>query len=142
MEQAAHVVDAIAEVANSLKTAPPVLPRSASFLAMPPPKTRVPPHQDPHEELSSQGLELLSKAAAALPIVSPDMSGHTSPHHIPDLRLELSCLTNQRKEDEDVSQMSADQCASIVDNIFGEGVDDSVFHHQMEPPAAKRARAC
>lgn len=108
---------------------------------MPPPKSRLPHQQDPHEELSSQGLELLSKAAAALPTVSPELSGRTSPRPIPALRLELSCLSNHRKE-EDVSEMSVDQCASIVDNIFGEGVDDSVFHYHMEPPAAKRARAC
>jgi hypothetical protein len=142
------VVDAIAEVSTDASSLPTSdMPRSASFLAMPPPKSRGP--QDPHEALSYQGLELLSKAAAALPVVSPNISGGSGQHQtVPKLQLDVSLLKDHKEQVDDVSEMSVDQCANIVDNIFGEGgIDDSVFHHHdmdhdMDPPANKRARIC
>jgi hypothetical protein len=149
VDQAAHVVDAIADIASSSNSAmvENELNRSASFLAMPPPNPRAPnePRTDQYQKISSKdlGLKLLSKAASALPIVSPAMTGRMLElHPIPVFRLELPSLSLETKknydDEEDVSEMSADQCADIVDSIFGEGVDDSVFH--MIPPPTKRAR--
>jgi len=93
---------------------------------MPPPKAR-----------NSFGLELLSDAAASTPpVVSPDLSGRQASNHIPILHLEDSA-ENEQDIDEDVTEFSVDQCASIVDNIFGDDLDDSVF---IGPPPSKRAR--
>ena len=139
MEQAAHVVTSVAEIASSTLTTVS-MPRSASFLAMPPPDPR-----SPQRKKASLGLELLSRAASALPIVSPDSrravsSDSNNVDQIPSLRLEIAALSLPPCEDddvEDVATFSPDQCADIVDSIFGD-VDDSVFN--LVPPR-KKARA-
>jgi hypothetical protein len=150
LQSAAHAVDDIAGIASSSNSATieNQLNRSASFLAMPPPNPRTSndPQSDQYQKISSKdlGMELLCKAASALPSVSPDTYDCMGElHPIPTLlRLDLSSLSVDAKENSDdeesVSQMSADQCADIVDSIFGEGFDDSVFH--MNPPPMKRAR--
>jgi hypothetical protein len=150
VDQAAHAVGANAVITSSSNSATvenQLNQRSARFLAMPPPNPRAlnDPQTDQYQNISSNylGLELLRKAAAALPIVSPEMSGRMAElHPIPVLRLELSSLNVEAQKEssdkEDISQMSADQCAAIVDSIFGGGVDDSVFH--MSPSPTKRAR--
>jgi hypothetical protein len=150
-QEVAHVVDdPIAVIASSSSNSATVenqLNQSASFLAMPPPNPRAPndPHSDEYQKISSKdsGQKIISKATSALPIVSPYISAPMAElHPIPVLHLGLSSLSVEAKEnyddEEDVSYMSADQCAAIVDSIFGEGVDDSVFH--MIPPPIKRAR--
>ena len=139
VKRAALVVDAIAEVSMKTSTPPRNLGRSASFLAMPPPKAR--PVHDPHEALSSLGLDLLSNTAACLPVVTPILSSHGDPEPVPAMNLERACRSPHLQEEKDFSCMTADQCANIVDSIFGEGLDESVFHHHSEEPPAKRARA-
>jgi hypothetical protein len=124
--------------------------KSIDAIMMPPPNPRAPndPQTDQYQTISPNylGLELLCKAAATLPIVSPEMTGRKAElHPIPVLRLELSTLsieaTKESSDDEeDISQMSADQCAAIVDNIFG-GIDDSVFRTSPSPTKRVRVRA-
>lgn len=140
MEQAAKVVTVVAEIASSptVKPSSTPMPRSASFLAMPPPKKRSRQQQD-NGKLHPLGLELLCKAAAELPIVSPEMWAHRAAAAededqaiMPMLELGTPALPFSEEEDED---FSPDQCAKMVDNILGD-VDDSVFG----PPCAKKSR--
>lgn len=95
------------------------LSRSESFLAMPPPPPKL-------EERS--GLDLLS--AAALNVVSPELKGSTTVCPVPQLQLD------EEDDDEDVvSHLSPDQCADIVDGIFGSDLDVPIM--TMEPPLKK-----
>ena len=124
VQQAAHAVTAIVDLAgHEVK-----LPRSASFLAMPPPALPVPVLHRKKETVQfstipMSGLELLCSAAASeLPVVSP----HLGPVVIDDLEEDF---------DEDVSNLSLDQCADIIDVcLFGE---QAVF---PEGPPSKRAK--
>jgi hypothetical protein len=115
------------------------LNRSASFLDMPPPMPKKKSNEDENHQKSIQhmhqlkqqpafnlGLDLLSKAAAELPIVSPDISGMVSPSSaIPKLDLE---------GDEDVSHLSVDQCADIIDACLFPSDQDHFF---AGPPCKK-----
>jgi hypothetical protein len=92
---------------------------------MPPPSTPT-KHHTLRPQLASflepksggnAGLDLLSSAAAELPIVSPDLSGLDKP--------QLTVQDFDLEPDEDVSNLSFDQCADIIDTcLLGGGVDD------------------
>lgn len=139
VQQAARVVSAVVEIAsNACNNGKHQLARSASFLAMPPPSLPIHCKQQAlpltfasFVELKSggdAGLELLCNAAAGLPIVSPDLSGSSKPVLIlRDFDLEA--------DDEDVSNLSFDQCANIVDTcLFGGEINDSP---ERQPKRAK-----
>ena len=125
MNQASRMAAIVVEMANGALSSPEKnLHRGDSFLAMPPPLPRI-PSLHPEPDYDQGGLDLLSKMAAELPIVSPDVSSLGSPvQPVPNLELE---------EDEDLSGLSADQCADIVDGVFG-GFDDAIL---IGPPQKK-----
>lgn len=117
VRQAALAVTAIVDFASSHSEV--TLPRSASFLAMPPPALPiVSRHKNDAPRFSSihpptmSGLDLLCSAAEAeLPVVSP----HFGPVIVMDDDLEYE------EEEEDVSHLSVDQCADIIDVcLFGQ----------------------
>jgi hypothetical protein len=125
VQQASRVVQKVVE-STFLKqgASSAMLRRSESFLAMPPP-SRIPVRKAEHKQVKfsssmpshGDGLDLLSRAAAELPVVSPHLSGtpmSSKSSSIPELTLE------RENEDEDVSHLSVDQCADIVDTcLFG-----------------------
>jgi len=124
MDQASRMVAILVELANSAFDTPEKnLHRGDSFFAMPPPLPKIPSRlPKPKPDRDHCGLDLLSKMAAELPIVSPDVSSLGSPvQSVPNLELE---------QDED---LSFQQCADIVDCIFGE-FDDAIL---MGPPPKK-----
>jgi hypothetical protein len=131
VEKASEVVDLLAEHLTDpsrSNTAP--MPRSSSFLSMPPPKPRDPSLQ--------AGLHLLSSAALASspPVVSPDVGAKPSisaDAPIPTLILADAKLESE-EEDDDFTHFSVDQCENIVDNIFCSGLDETVFG---VPPSKK-----
>ncbi|GAX11812.1 hypothetical protein FisN_7Lh200 [Fistulifera solaris] len=131
VEKASEVVDLLAEHLTDpsrSNTAP--MPRSSSFLSMPPPKPRDPSLQ--------AGLHLLSSAALASspPVVSPDVGAKpsiSSDAPIPTLILTDAKLETD-EEDDDFTHFSVDQCENIVDNIFCSGIDETVFG---VPPSKK-----
>ena len=132
MERASRVVAIVVDVANNVLCIPAPLQnptRGDSYLVMPPPaplngkNTRGKKRRNP--------LELLSKVATDLRIVSPDikaMSQH--PSNIPPFKLDAAADSHSQ----DVSQMSADQCATIVDDVL-EALDGDLF-----APVTKRAK--
>lgn len=131
VEKASEVVDLLAELLTDpsrSNTAP--LPRSSSFLTMPPPKPRDPSLQ--------AGLQLLSSAALASssppPVVSPDVGA--KPSLTPQAPIPKLILTDVKidSDDDDFTQFSVDQCENIVDNIFCTGLDETVFGG---PPSKK-----
>jgi hypothetical protein len=160
MEQASRIVGVVAALSNanvfqqddSLNK----ILRSESTAAMPPPLPQlatIPETQGEHID----GLGLLSKLAAELPIVSPDLSARSTPiHSIPRIRLgvirdggkhrhqsdhhhegkidEEDNLAEDAVEDE-VCMLSIEQCANIVDCVFGGLLDDVML---MGPPTKKR----
>lgn len=122
IKKASEVVEWLAELSTDptrSDTAP--LPRSSSFLTMPPPKPRDPSLQ--------AGLQLLSSAAMATspPVVSPDIRAR--PSMPPQAPIPTLVLTDVKfdSDEEDVTQFSVDQCENIVDNIFCGGLDETVF---------------
>jgi hypothetical protein len=142
IKQAAHIVSCIVNIATISNCSPTSkskrgLPRSESFLAMPPPmlrprKTSLNVPKQPQEpkianllEKQLNGLDLLSQAASEVPIVSPDISGSHKPvHSIPSFDLQLD-------DDDGVSHLSVDQCADIIDTCLFDALDE---------PLSKRAR--
>jgi hypothetical protein len=118
VHQAALAVTAIVDYASSHQEV--TLPRSASFLAMPPPVLPIvhrrnedtPRFFSIHAPTMS-GLDLLCSAAEAeLPVVSP----HFGPVVIDDLEDDY-----EEEEEEDVFNLSVDQCADIIDVcLFGQ----------------------
>lgn len=113
-----------------------MLRRSESFLAMPPP-SRIPLRKAGHKQVKfsssilshEDGLHLLSRAAADLPVVSPHLSAtpmSSMSSSIPELALERDYY-----EGDAVSHLSVDQCADIVDTcLFGEDFS-------LEPPCKR-----
>jgi hypothetical protein len=169
-------VSVVVEVANRLchphshDTPRPSLPRSVSYLAMPPPPPimkRVQAPEDgstghntiPHYRRSildgtsnattttdTTGLDLLCSAVVCdgVPVVSPQLSNAPSPkHHITiDLTLDDESRTNNVVDD-DVSRLSLDQCADIVDVcLFGDSFDTN--HYDLDsmtsPSPSKRIK--
>jgi hypothetical protein len=169
VQETTRAVSIIVEVANALchphkndTEQRPMLPRSVSYLAMPPPppiiRNRVQqPHQDgrtttkhnhqpspfyrrsildgtSHDITTTNndttGLDLLCSAVVSdgdVPVVSPQISKIPSPDHNITMDLTLddgrapADHQNTMDDDEDVSRLSLDQCADIVDVcLFGD----------------------
>jgi hypothetical protein len=126
------------------------LVRSESTAAMPPPlpKCAAPPRMS-----DTAGLDLLSKLATERPIVSPDLSARSAPTYIiPCMLLEVGRDANHdsdqgkieemeevvvedkvEDEEDDPYAFSPDQCAHIVDCVFGD-LDDAML---VGPPTKK-----
>lgn len=143
-----------------------LLPRSVSYLAMPPPPpvvNRLPQHHHQEEgKITSHthyrrsildgtsndtitdttGLDLLCNAVVtdSVPVVSPQLSNTPSPNHHITFDLSLNCDDAEhthQKIDEDVSRLSLDQCADIVDVcLFGESFDTN--HYDLDYVATPR----
>jgi hypothetical protein len=114
--------------------------RSESTAAMPPPLPKLaglPRMSD------AAGLDLLSKLAAERPIVSPHLSARPAPTYIiPCVLLEVARDANHdfdqykieevavedevENEEDDPYAFSPDQCAHIVDCVFGD-LDDAML---------------
>lgn len=132
INQASLVVSAVVEVANRASVVPEQkFPRSSSYLLMPPPpaKKRLPTN----DASFVSGLEMLSQAAAAAGLagsMSTKMSemAQDIEHEEPDVGVLVS-----DDEDQVVSHLSPEQCASIVDGVFGELDDDFC----LGPPAKR-----
>jgi hypothetical protein len=175
VEQASRVVDTVVDMANTAFIVPTSsLPRAESFLVMPPPASRAahPTGNEEVEVLSAppqslgggwserevlRGLQLLSRAAARLPIVSPDVSsapaGADAARAVPHLALVVSDddEPNGSAADglggggtggggmvvHDLSDLSPDQCADIVDGAL-EDVGDFVL---VSPSKKRKALA-
>lgn len=130
MEQASLMVAQIVETTNEAFAAPePKLQRGASFFAMPPPVPRKQP-------AVPAGLDLLSQEAAATAkdsaVITPDLSAKKAD----DSRVPPLCLREDdvgEGEDAGVDDLSVDQCASIIDDVFG-GMDDTLFGGADDAP--------
>ncbi|EEC43961.1 predicted protein [Phaeodactylum tricornutum CCAP 1055/1] len=147
MDRASCIVAAVVEIANNafcIPEEPKSIQRGDSYLAMPPPPP--PPQPIPRQNSTNlraklvNPLELLSNAAAELPVVSPDLSGLMSPRHgVPPLTLEIPTVDPYLEDTDDsekgVSEFSADQCADIVDGVFG-ALDDAF----LKEPRYKKAK--
>jgi len=130
VQQASRVVSSVVETTlrgQEDAGSTTAMSRSASFLAMPPPN-RIPARKPENKKVkfpssllfqpNEDGLDLLSQAAAQLPIVSPHLSGSASPSE--SVRIPTLELVEELYEDDDVSNLSVDQCADIVDTcLFG-----------------------
>jgi hypothetical protein len=157
MSQASHIVGVVAAVSNSSlfqqENSLNKILRSESTAAMPPPVPQLATHPLMHGD-NIDGLDLLSKLAAERPVVSPDLSARYTPiYMIP--RIRLDAIRDGRKHryqpdqyhdktDEEVDlaedvvedesfALSPDQCAAIVDCIFGD-LDDVML---MSAPTKK-----
>jgi hypothetical protein len=123
MDQASHIVAEIVETTNEAFCLPePKLERGDSFFVMPPPL--------PRKQQLSVGLELLSEAAEAAKensvVITPDLTAKTSNANlIPLFHLEDEQIAQQESE-ASVDELSSDQCAAIIDDVFG-GWDDSLL---------------
>lgn len=121
--QASRVVAVVVDIANTSSIVPESkLSRSYSFLAMPPPKPQA---------KAAQALEMLSAAAAAEEpmVVSPDMRSLVSPLVPRFPNFDLSSEDEAADVEQDLSELSPDECANIVDGIFG-FFDESILGHQ------------
>jgi hypothetical protein len=158
MKQASRIVGVVAAMSNTDlsqqdESLNKIL-RSESTAAMPPPLPQLAtlPRM---QGANIDGLDLLSKLATERPIVSPDLSARSTPmYNIPCIHLEVirdggkhlhQPDHHEDKTDERVDlvedlvevesfMLSPDQCASIVDFVFGD-LDDVTL---MGPPAKKR----
>lgn len=132
MERASCVVAIVVDVANNVLCIPAPLQNPArgdSFLVMPPPAPQQ--HKSPRGKKHHNPLEILSKVATDFRIVSPDIKAMSQlPSCIPPFKLDGSVDSHSQ----DVSQMSADQCATIVDDVL-ESLDGDLF-----APVTKRAK--
>jgi hypothetical protein len=154
MKQASHIVGVVAalsdtDLSSQDNDGESKILRSESCAAMPPPLPQL------TAVSSKRGLHLLSKAAeeAERPIVSPDLCALDEPttiyHSIPYIYLEKrgACIEQDEQADEDdedfgdlaqggqVSTLSPDQCADIIDCVFGDIDDDMLMG---APPPKKR----
>jgi hypothetical protein len=125
IDQASLVVATVVELANTACIVPESkLCRSSSFLEMPPP---LPKRRKP----CMDALELLSQAAAGLvsisePTISCPVYSRASTEHL--------VVVSDDETEQDLLQLSPDQCASIVDGVFKE-LDDDYFC--LGPPAKR-----
>jgi hypothetical protein len=128
IHQASRVVAVVIELANTSSIVPESkLCRSSSFLVMPPPSTR--PGQ-------LKGLEMLSQVAAELDVKSHAPSTLVWASHEPGLLAEQCLVVSDDEVEQGPSQLShlsPEQCASIVDGVFGELDDDFC----LGPPAKR-----
>ena len=149
VQETTRAVSIMVDVANRLfqqsHKKRSLLPRSVSYLAMPPPppiKMKIVPSSqdtascrshyrrlivDGTTTTDTTGLDLLCSAAVtdSVAVVSPHLSNAPSPEHAitVDLTLdeEQQHTTNSGADNDDVSRLSLDQCADIVDVcLFGE----------------------
>jgi hypothetical protein len=126
IDQATLVVSAVVDLANSCTViSEPKVSRTASYLIMPPPPAK---KWSAADTQSINGLEMLSQAAVGL-VDTPNMPDVTNDvyHH------DCFALVSD-DEDQVLSHLSPEQCASIVDGVFGELDDDFC----LGPPAQKR----
>lgn len=132
MDQASLMVAQIVESTNEAFCAPePKLQRGASFFVMPPPSPRKKP-------AASAGLDLVSQAAAAAgdaedsAVITPDLgSKKTDCSLIPPFHLHDE--DKETADDANVDDLSVDQCASIIDDVFGD-MDGALL---LGPPTKK-----
>jgi hypothetical protein len=100
----------------------PTFNRGDSYLVMPPPmathrRCQQQPCKEPQETMSTENTKDI--AFKSLPLVSPDLPATIACDEVPCLIL----------GDEDLSEspgLSADQCADILDDVFGH-IDISLF---------------
>jgi hypothetical protein len=149
MLQAARVVALVVELTNrayGLVPDEPKLPRGDSYLVMPPPMSKnqlsLQQEQQQQQLATSGDRRKLDEAMTSwvgvtpseLPIVSPDLFALNSPHKpMPHLFLDYQ----QDGVFDPVDYLSPDQCADVVDGVFGV-LDDSIF---MGPPASKKLKS-
>jgi hypothetical protein len=144
MSQASHIVGVVSAVSNaSLFLQDDSLNRilrSESTAAMPPPAPQLATHPLMQGD-NIDGLDLLSKLAAERQVVSPDLCARSTPiNNIPRIRLDAirdgrkhryQSDLHQAKVDEefdlaednvedDSFALSPDQCADILDCVFGD----------------------
>jgi hypothetical protein len=153
-----HKVLQDAMACQNEKSAMPIH-RSSSFLSMPPPLPKnccntsdnysskscdtIENQQksDVKQPAFQLGLDLLSEAASEqIRVVSPDMSGvaSTKRNFIPTLELDDDEDNDVNDvSDEDVSYLSPDQCADIIDTCFLSMNDSIPF---LLEPLSKRVR--
>ena len=128
MDQASLMVAQIVETTNEAFSAPePKLQRGASFFAMPPPLPR-------KERAAPAGLDLLSQAAGVKDsaVITPDLGAKKADVNlVPPLHLRED--DEETDDDTNVDDLSVDQCASIIDDVFG-GMDDTLL---QGPPLKK-----
>lgn len=131
MKQASRIVGVVADLSNATIAQETKIPRSESCAAMPPP---LPKLLVTSKKRDRGGLDILCNAAANAaerPIVSPDLRAHPEPtfHSIPYIHLEElhqeatpqdAVLAEQSPPEGQDCALSADQCANIVDCIFGD----------------------
>ena len=162
MAQASHVVTAVSAMSSAEVEADTSsgssednssnIFRSESFLAMPPPLPKKPMSMRTKIKQKPKGLDLLSMMASELPIVSPDITALSTPkyHVVPNIKLDddeeekdgnpnaFGAATSDEdvvnEEEDGVSDLSPDQCAEVVDGIFGD-LDDDIL---MGPPMKKQ----
>jgi hypothetical protein len=128
ISQASLVVSAVVEAVNNGPVIPePKVSRSSSYLVMPPPPAKKRPTASDHASIS--GLEMLSQAAAGISGGSPPKMSHAAV----DMRQDDSCVLVSDDEDQVLSHLSPEQCASIVDGVFRELDDDFC----LGPPAKR-----
>ena len=131
MDQASLMVSQIVETTNEAFSIPePKMQRGESFFVMPPPK--------PRNQPAAAGLDLLSEVAGVKEtvIITPDLSSKNSDMNlVPSLQLHRNEEEDMDTNADDVSvdDLSVDQCASIIDDVFG-SFDDALLHG---PPLKK-----
>ena len=173
VRETTRAVSIIVEIANRWchqhnKDHKPLLPRSVSYLAMPPPPpvwNRAPeaPHNggaitttcQTHYRRSildgtsttiadTSGLDLLCSAVVNndgdVPVVSPQLSNTPSPNHHHFMTVDLTLDEDEQRRTnndaaDDVSRLSLDQCADIVDVcLFGDSLHTN--HYDLDSMAS------
>lgn len=133
MDQASLMVSQIVETTNEAFSIPgPKMERGESFFVMPPPK--------PRKQPAAVGLDLLSEVAGVKEtvIITPDLSSKNSDMSlVPSLQLHHNEEedTDTNADDVSVDDLSVDQCASIIDDVFGY-FDDAL----LQGPPLKKAK--
>jgi hypothetical protein len=164
MKQASRIVGVVAAMssintnmnANTNLVMPPPLLRSESAVAMPPPLPKIKTMMRPRMS-DADGFALSKgKLEQEHPIVSPDLSARSAPtYSIPYIHLEVVGDANRHDYDPDKTEeavvavavaiedreddpyaLSPDQCADIVDCVFGD-LDDAML---MGPSPTKKPR--
>ena len=143
MDQASLMVGQIVETTNEAFSIPePKMERGASFFVMPPPK--------PRKQPAAAGLDLLSETAVAgatikdSVVITPDLTSRKSELNlIPSLQLPPAHQgevhgdedPDTHMDDVSVDELSVDQCASIIDDVFG-CMDNTI----LQGPPLKKAK--
>lgn len=132
MDQASLMVAEIVETTNdAFCIAEPKMERGESFFVMPPPMPR-------KRSAASAGLDILSQAAAINEsvIITPDLQARNcDASAVPPLHLEEEDTYDNDENTANVDDLSLDQCASIVDDVFG-AMDDAL----LQGPCLKKPK--